>query len=175
MRPRPLSTGVAVAATLLCTAAVGLSAWVEVRVPAPESSTLGGVYGLACVAIGALLVHVRPRNMIGWLLVLTGLLQGLSVGGNAYGSYGVEFADPAWPLAPVVAQASSMVWLPSLVLPATVLVAVYPSGRLPARWWRWPVGAVSAGLLVATVGSSLTQSAYDDIAPGPAPVVLPDA
>ncbi|TFV72214.1 hypothetical protein E4P39_17115 [Blastococcus sp. CT_GayMR19] len=175
MHSRPQATGAALAATLLCAAAVGLSAWVEARVPEPESSTLGGVYGVACAALGALLVHLRPRNAIGWLLVLTGLLQGLSVGSNAYGSYGVKFAAPDWPLAPVVAQAGSMVWLPSLVLPATVLVAVYPSGRLPARWWQWPVGAVSAGLLLVTVATGLTQDAYDDIASGPAPVVLPDA
>jgi signal transduction histidine kinase len=169
-----MSTGVAVAATLLCAAAVGLSAWVEARVPEPESSTPGAVYGVACAAIGALLVHLRPRNAIGWLLVLAGVLQGLSVGTNAYGSFGTRFADPAWPFAPILAQVGSMLWIPSLVLPATVLVAVYPSGRLPARWWRWPVGAVSAGLLVLTVMASLTQGAYDDIASGPAPLVLPD-
>jgi signal transduction histidine kinase len=175
VRPRPLSTGLAVAAALLCAAAVGLSAWVEARVPEPESSTLGGVYGVACAGVGVFLVHLRPRNAIGWLLVLAGVLQGLSVGSNAYGSYGVKFAEPAWPLAAVVAQAGSMLWLPSLLLPATVLVAVYPSGRLPARWWRWPVGAVTVGLLLVIAGSSLTQAAYDDIASGPAPVALPDA
>ncbi|MFD2093885.1 hypothetical protein [Blastococcus deserti] len=172
MRPRLLTTGAAVAATLLCAAAVGLSAWVGARVPHADSSTLGGVYGVACAATGTLLAHLRPRNGIGWLLVLTGLLQGVSVGTNAYGSFGTRFAEPAWPFAPVVAQAGAMTWLPSLLLPATVLIAVYPSGRLPARWWRWPVGAVSAGLLVLTVGSSLTQGAYDDIGAGPAPVAL---
>ena len=175
MRSRGLTTGAAVAATLLGAAAVGISAWVEARVPGQESSTLGAVYSVVCAGTGALLVHLRPRNAIGWLLVLAGLLQALSVGTNAYGSYGVKFAESGWPLAPVLAQAGSMLWLPSLVLPATVLVAVYPSGRLPARWWRWPVGAVCAGLLVSTVGGSLTQGAYDDIASGPAPVVLPDA
>jgi signal transduction histidine kinase len=81
-------------------------------------------------------------------------------------------AEPAWPLAPWVAQATSMVWLPSVVLPATVLVALYPAGRLPASWWRWPVAAVSAGLVVLTLVTGLTQSAYDDIASGPAPVDL---
>src|SRR3712207_297344 len=65
-----------------------------------------------------------------------------------------------------------MVYLPSILLPATVLVAFYPSGRLPARWWRWPVAAVSAGLVVLALVTGLTQSAYDDIASGPAPVDL---
>src|SRR3712207_5757141 len=65
-----------------------------------------------------------------------------------------------------------MVYLPSILLPATVLVAFYPAGRLPASWWRWPVAAVSAGLVVLTLVTGLTQSAYDDIASGPAPVDL---
>jgi signal transduction histidine kinase len=169
---RRTCTGVAVAATLLCAAATALSAWVDARVAEPPASTLGGVYAVAYAATGALLVHPRPRNPIGWLLVLTGLLQALSVGGGAYGGYGVDVAEPAWPLAPWVAQVTSMVWLPSIVLPATLLVALYPSGRLPARWWRWPVGAVSGGLVVLTLVTGLTQSAYDDIASGPAPVDL---
>ncbi|MCZ2860149.1 histidine kinase [Blastococcus sp. VKM Ac-2987] len=174
MRPRLLTTGAAVAAALLCAAALGLTVWVDARVADPPASTVGGVYALVYAATGVLLVHLRPRNAIGWLLVLTGLLQALSVGGNAYGGYGVAAAQPEWPLARVVAQSTSMIWIASLTLPATVLVALYPSGRLPARWWRWPVAAVSAGLAVLTVASSLSRSAYDDIAPGTAPVDLPE-
>ncbi|MBM7807893.1 signal transduction histidine kinase [Geodermatophilus bullaregiensis] len=173
MGSRWIRTGAAVAATLLCAAAAVLSAWVDARVAEPPASTIGGVYSLVYAATGALLVHLRPRNAIGWLFVLTGLLQALSVGGGAYGGYGVDVADPVWPLAGWAALVGSMLWLPSLVLPATVLVALYPSGELPARWWRWPVGAVSVGLAVLTVVSSLTQSAYDDTASGPAPVDLP--
>ncbi len=168
-----MTTGAAVTAVVLCFAATALSEWVTARAPEFHVSDLGGVYAIVCAVTGALLVHLRPRNAIGWLLVLTGLLQASSAGGNAYGSYGVDVADPDWPLARVVAQATSMTWLASIVLPATVLVAVYPSGRLPARWWRWPVGAVAVGLAVVTVLAALTQDAYDDIASGPAPVALP--
>jgi signal transduction histidine kinase len=175
VRSRLPTTGPAVAATVFCAAAIGLSAWVDARVAEPPASTAGGVYAVVYAATGTLLVHLRPRNPIGWLLVLTGLLQALSVGGNAFGGYGVDVAEPDWPLARVVAQATSVLYLSSLVLPATVLVALYPSGRLPARWWRWPVGAVSAGLAVVTVAASLSRSSYDDIASGTPPVDLPDA
>jgi signal transduction histidine kinase len=173
VRSRSLSTGVALAATLLCVAALGLSTWVGSRVPDEQSSAFVGGYAVVSAATGTLLVHLRPRNPIGWLLVLSGLLLGLGLVGNAYGSYGVDVAAPRWPLAGIVAQLGSMLWLPALVLPATVLVAVYPSGRLPARWWRWPVRAVWIGLVVATVVGSLSQSVYDDIASGRAPLVLP--
>ncbi|MGY1778658.1 hypothetical protein ACI8AV_22625, partial [Geodermatophilus sp. SYSU D00804] len=135
MRGRALPTTVAVAAVLLCAAAGALAAWVAPRLPEPEPTAIGALYAVASAATGALLVRLRPRNVIGWLLVLCGLLQAVSVGTGAYGGYGVDVADPPWPGARWVAQAGSMTWLPSLVLPATVLVAFYPSGRLPARWW----------------------------------------
>ncbi len=67
-----------------------------------------------------------------------------------------------------------MAWFPSMVLPVTVLLAVYPSGRLPSRWWRWPVAVCAGGLAILTVGATFSQDAYDDIAPGAAPLVLPD-
>lgn len=54
------------------------------------------------------------------------------------------------------------------------MLALYPSGGLAASWWRWPVGAVVAGLVVITVVASLKLSAYDDIAAGPAPITIPD-
>ncbi|MCZ2826650.1 MULTISPECIES: GAF domain-containing sensor histidine kinase [unclassified Modestobacter] len=174
MRSRAGTTGAAVAAVVLCAAAAVLAAWVDGQAPGLDVSVSGAVYAVGCAAIGALLVHLRPRNPIGWLLVLVGLLQALSAWSNAYGGYGVDVAEPDWPLAPVVAQVGVMVWLPSLVLPATVLVAIYPSGRLPARWWRWPVGAVAAGLGVLTALSTLDPSAYDDVVRSrPAPVSLP--
>ncbi|WP_369252211.1 sensor histidine kinase [Geodermatophilus amargosae] len=172
MGRRSLATGAAVAATLLCALAVGLSAWAAPRVPEAGFSALAGAYAVVCAATGVLLVHLRPRNAIGWLLVATGLLQALSLGGNAYGGYGVAVADPDWPLASWVAAGTSMVWLAAVLVPATVLVAFYPTGRLPARWWRWPVAAVSGGLAVVTVLTGLTQEAFDDVAPGPAPLDL---
>ncbi|MGY1734792.1 histidine kinase [Geodermatophilus sp. SYSU D00684] len=175
MHRRSLTTGAAVAVTLLCAAATALGAWVAPRVPDLGFSPAAGTYSVVCAATGALLVHLRPRNAIGWLLVLTGLLQALSLGGNAYGAYGVGVAEPDWPLADWVAALTAMVWLASFVVPAAVLVALYPTGRLPARWWRWPVAAVSGGLAVVTVGTGLTQEAYDDLAPGPAPVDLSGA
>ncbi len=142
----------------------------------PGSTGRGGLDAAilaACWAItGALLITARPRNAVGWLVLLCGVLQGWANFGNEYGSYGVAVADPGWPLADWVAQSSSMIYLPSLILPITVILAVYPDGRLASRRWRLPVIATSVGLAAITLGAMLTQDAYDDIAPGPAPVDL---
>lgn len=160
--------------TVLCLAAFGLAVWVDGRPGSAVFAVEGAVYGAANAGFGALLVHLRPRNAIGWLLVLTGGLQGASVGLGAYGGYGVDGAQPDWPLAPWAAQLSSMLWLPSILIPPLLLVAVYPSGRLAAPWWRWPVRAAAGGLAALTVLGTLSQSAYDDIASGDAPLVLPE-
>jgi signal transduction histidine kinase len=151
-----------------------MAAWVEGRPGSTPFAVEGAVYGAVTAAFGALLVHLRPRNAIGWLLVLAGGLQGASAGLGAYGGYGVDGAQPDWPLAAWAAQISAMLWLPSIVIPPTLLVAVYPSGRLAAAWWRWPVRAVAGGLAALTLLGTLSQSAYDDIASGDAPLVLPE-
>ena len=115
----------------------------------PGSTDQGGLDAAilaACWAVtGALLITARPRNAVGWLVLLCGVLQGWANFGNEYGSYGVAVADPGWPLADWVAQSSSMIYLPSLVLPITVILAVYPDGRLASRRWRLPVIATSVG------------------------------
>jgi hypothetical protein len=120
-----------VGVAVLCAAVVALGAWAQTQPGATGSVVAeGGAYALTNAGFGALLVHLRPRNAIGWLLVLTGVLQGLSAGLTAYGGYGVDVAQPAWPLASWAAQLSSVLWFPSILIPATLLVAVYPSGRL---------------------------------------------
>jgi len=41
--------------------------------------------------------------------------------------------------------AGALSFMPVLSIP-TVVLALYPDGRLPARWWRWPVGLAIAGI-----------------------------
>ncbi|MGB7980644.1 MAG: sensor histidine kinase [Candidatus Nanopelagicales bacterium] len=160
-------------AALVCAGVVAVS--VIPPVPGAPSSRLVGAALLAtCWALtGALLITARPGNAVGWLVLLCGVLQGWSSLGTAYGGYGVAVAHPMWPGADWVALSASMIYLPSLLLPLTVIVAVYPDGRLASPRWRVPVIALAAGLTVITVAASLTAGAYDDLAPGPPPVVLP--
>jgi signal transduction histidine kinase len=162
-----------VSASLVCAGVVAV--WLIPPVSgASTNSGLGASLLAACWALtGALLITARPRNAVGWLVLLCGVLQGWSNAGSAYGGYGVGVADPMWPAADWVALSASMVYLPSLLLPLTVIVAVYPDGRLASRRWRVPVIALSVGLTVVTVSASLSAGAYDDIAPGPPPMQLP--
>jgi signal transduction histidine kinase len=119
------------------------------------------------------LVALRPRNALGWLLVVVGLCQATQQGLAAYGGYGVAMADPPWPLATWAALVAAGLWLPGLAPLVNLLPALYPNGRLASRWWRWPVGAAAAGIVLMMVALILSPGGYDDIAPGRPPITSP--
>jgi signal transduction histidine kinase len=169
---------VAVVAVVVAVAAVAVAAWVRTlpNVPAQLLTGYGtdlpaGLLAVAWTATGAVLVALRPRNTLGWLVVGVGLCQALQQGLAAYGGYGVAVAG--WPLARWAAWVASGLWLPGLLPLASLLLALYPDGRLPARWWRWPFAAAALGIALFTLATMFAPQAYDDVAPGPAPLTVP--
>jgi signal transduction histidine kinase len=177
MRARILAAGAVMAAV----AAVAFAAWVRTLPGAQETpvvvgngkTLVSGLTAVAWTATGAVLFALRPRNALGWLLVVVGLCQAAQQGLAAYGGYGVAMADPAWPLATWAALVAAGLWLPGLAPLFNLLPALYPNGRLASRWWRWPVGAAAAGILLMMVALMLIPSGYDDIAPGRPPITSP--
>ncbi len=146
----------------------------------PLSDVLGTVVGhpiepwlaLSWSLTGAVLAWLRPRNAVGWMLIAVGTCQVTQLLAAGYGSMGVFAASPDWPFARWSAWASTGLWIPGLVPLVTVLVALYPDGRLPGRGWRLPVAATSVGIAMLTVMALSSQDTYDDIAPGPSPAAL---
>jgi signal transduction histidine kinase len=171
---------VAVVAVVVAVAAVSLAAWVRTlpNVPAQLLTGYGtdlpaGLLAVAWTATGAVLLVLRPRNALGWLLVVVGVCQALQQGLAAYGGYGAGVADPPWPLARWAAWPAAALWLPGLLPLPTLLLALYPNGRLPSRWWRWPVGAAALGIGLVTLASMLHPRPYGEIVPGPPPLAAP--
>jgi signal transduction histidine kinase len=169
---------VAVLAVVVAVAAVSVAAWVRTLPGVPAQLLTGygtdlpaGLLAVAWTATGAVLLALRPRNSLGWLVVGVGVCQGLQQGLAAYGGYGVAVAG--WPLARWAAWLASGLWLPGLLPLASLLLALYPDGRLPARWWRWPFAAAALGITLLTLASLLTPQAYAEVAPGPAPLRVP--
>ena len=105
--------------------------------------------GLMYAGLGALVRSSHPRHRFGWILAGLGLvasMEFLDVGYLAYVSQtaGLQPLDLAvWPL----------FWLhvPRLLVPITVLVLLFPTGRLPSRRWRPAGWAAGLALLLAVV------------------------
>ena len=99
---------------------------------------------LGPVAVGALIASRLPRHPFGWLLLAGGLLILITAvtGGYAYRTLGAGSPQPGSTLANWAGQ-----WLavPMWVL-LSMMILLYPDGRLPSPRWRW------FAALVLTVG-----------------------
>jgi hypothetical protein len=105
---------------------------------------IGIVTAIGMAALGALIADRKPRNPIGWLMSLSGLLLGVF-------SFNQQYA----PLA--VAESLPLVWLsswlatwtalPGIAIAITSSLQLFPDGRLPSPRWR-PVAWVSAAATV---------------------------
>lgn len=120
---------------------------------------------------GAVLIGLRPRNVLGWLFLGAGASSLWQVGLAGYGGYGVAVAQPQWPGAQLAAAVGSGLWVPSMLLTPTIVLALYPNGRLPSRWWRWPVAGAATVMVLTVCAAAFDPRAYDDVAPGHAPAV----
>ncbi|MGI5372845.1 hypothetical protein ACQEV2_00985 [Streptomyces sp. CA-251387] len=55
----------------------------------------------------------------------------------------------------------------------TIVMALYPRGRLAHTWLRWPVATAATAIAVLTLAAPFDAEAYDDIVPaGTPPVAL---
>ena len=143
---------------VLVALALTLVTWVTNR-PRPVLGFEGGplidvlwlsfaVLVVGLVLVGAVIVTRVPGNHIGWVLVLTGLLHGLSGAllGYAYGALVL-----GWPLPGGTVANWAAHWAP---VPAGVLTGfiflLFPTGRLPSPRWHWPARLyVTAGAVFA--------------------------
>jgi hypothetical protein len=101
-------------------------------------------------AVGLVVAWHRPRNPIGWLM----LILAVSLYGNDAGLYNVlnYRLGHRLPLAPVVLVLYH-VSEPELAL-IPLIILLFPDGRLPSPRWRWPV----RGYLTLAVADVIVQA-----------------
>ena len=85
----------------------------------------------ALSASALVLVWYRPRNSVGWLLGLSGLTGALCEAGQVYGTRALAVGGSRLPYGELVLSWTAPLWVVSLFVPATLLLARYPSGVLP--------------------------------------------
>jgi hypothetical protein len=113
------------------------------------------VVSLGFPTVGAAIVARQPDNAIGWLFLATGLGNALSQALLEYGAYALLRAPgtvPGGAWAGVVADA--VIW-PAVAATSVLMFALFPTGHVPSRRWRWLVWAVAVDVAAYVVGTLL--------------------
>ena len=139
-----LTAGMTVAGLILVIA--GATSWHRFLVAGHPDSA---IVGLAGSFVGALVVQYRPRNPVGWLLVVNAAGHGLRTLAAAYADFALTHANGPLPGGTVAS------WLatPALVAAGPLFAFAFlrfPDGTLPSPRWR-PVEAVLAVSLAVTL------------------------
>src|SRR5438132_9825706 len=109
------------------------------------STVLDQAVNLGTPALGVLLVIRRPENRIGWLFLVVGLVLGTSQFASTYAAHTLRVDTGSVPGGNLAGWIGNVLW----PLPFSALVLLFlwfPTGRIPAPWWR-PVAGFTFALL----------------------------
>lgn len=126
------------------------------------------------IAVGGILSAKRPRNAIGWLLLLIPALFTFGAPASLLGMALLDSAPQvsAWLFWYGWDRDDTWAWLPPIGLLLTQVPLRFPDGALPTRRWRWFSWYT---LLALAVGSALLSTASVEVYPGIANPVHSDA
>ncbi|MFD1505717.1 hypothetical protein FE374_01045 [Georgenia yuyongxinii] len=123
--------------------------WAEWQHRAGEPTSIAlvqvalSLVGLGWAAIGAVLTWLRPRNVLGWLMLVVGTTTQVALAEESLARLGVLGGDPAHPWDGRGAGLALTIVGGFLIFALLGLLPVlYPSGRLPGPRWRAPTVAV---------------------------------
>jgi len=122
-----------------------------------DSDTLNAVVAMLFVSwstTGAIIASRRPRNPVGWLLLVVALAAGSEDVAGAYALWAHQTGGGSSGVAAHVAVIADALWIPSLVCSATLVPLLFPDGHLPSRSWRpvaWAAVAAAAVSVPVTI------------------------
>jgi hypothetical protein len=122
-----------------------------------------GVPVLVYASVGAFVGSRRPKNLVGWMLCAIGFVFAAVGFGVAYADYAL-LAQPGSSLPGAVYVAcfsQSFIALPILAVPATLLVLLFPDGRLPDRRFRAVPWVVLGGSATSVLFAATAEKVYD--------------
>ena len=115
------------------------------------------------VAIGLVVTLARPANVVGWLLLAFAGFGAMQNFTEAYGVRAQALPGADLPLGRLALSLGTSLWIAAFVVPAVLLLNVYPSGQPWGRWGRRVnrVAIIATGLAVFAVSTSRSQAAGD--------------
>lgn len=112
-------------------------------------------------AMGLLVTVRKPRNVIGWTMLVIAAWDGV---GMLLSALTGAFDSPDHAAVDVLMWIQSWFWAPPIWAITTLLPMIYPDGRLPSRRWWWAVGLTGVGIVTYVVGLALTGEPDGDYA-----------
>ena len=120
---------------------------------------IGVVSALFYPVIGVLVVAREPRNPLGWLMCVDGVVLGVFNFAQQYAPLALGLTEDrrSLPGGELTSWLGSWTNVPGIVLATVFVLLLFPDGHLPSRRWR-PVAW--AGAAVAVVPTIILAAAY---------------
>jgi signal transduction histidine kinase len=148
-------------AIALGVASVGMTGFAVV-VAATTNGGVGDVgsivLGFGLGLMGALVACRRPRHPIGWLLLFIAVTQSFTEFASAYARFALIVHPHSWPGGAMASWFGSWMWVPGLGVLVTLLLLLFPTGRLPSQ--RWNVVAIVATVALVLAATVLAAGTW---------------
>jgi hypothetical protein len=118
---------------------------------------------LMYATVGALIVSRRSTNFVGWMLYAIGLVLGIQSFATAYADYAL-LMRPGHSLPGAVYMAcfsQSWIALPAVLVPATLLVLLFPEGRLADRSFLFVPWVIVGGGVIWALWLATASEHFD--------------
>jgi hypothetical protein len=109
---------------------------------------------LAFAVLGGLLIRREPRNSVGWILLVGGLFE-LASSVEMYADLGLLHREDPLPGAVFASWAQLWLWVPGFAA-VSLLVLVFPTGRLLSPVWRLALVPLTIGTVITLVSAFST-------------------
>jgi hypothetical protein len=120
------------------------------------------IFVVGFATVGALVVSRHPSNPVGWLCAVAALVYVCAGLADTFVNAYPETARNAGPIVRFLIAVGQSLWAISLGLGATLLMLLFPDGKLPSSRWRPVAWAASTCLVVLPLTLILTPGRIQD-------------
>lgn len=116
----------------------------------------GVTISLAYTGVGSWIAAHKPRQGLVPVLWTVGVTQAVVEASYAYATYALDAAPGTLPGGPLAAWLSDWLWFPGYLLMLTLVLLLFPDGRVPSRRWRPVAWVVWSAIALMFVGALTT-------------------